>query len=268
MRVVSCLTLAAVGVLAAPAGAQTRGGFELGAKVTDYSYREKLEGETVAKDDGAMYGLTVGYTETLGGKWFIRGNAEAVTGSIDYKDDQGERIENVSQTASKAELHVGRDFAAGAVTITPFIGLGHRTLRDESGGEQTAEGSEGYDRRVTYLYVPVGLGSSFSLGGNTRVLITGQANIVSGGRAKSNFSDIDPEFPDLNLKLRGGLGITLSALFEIPVGGNAIRFGPILEHWNIKRSRSQTFSEDGESIEFFEPRNRTTMLGAVLMFAF
>jgi hypothetical protein len=254
--------------IAAPATAQTRGGFEVGPKVVDYSYREMLDGATIVRDDGLLYGLAVGYTETLSRGWFLRLRADAVTGNVDYEDDEGERIENVSQTAGTAEFHLGKDFAVGGATLTPFAGIGHRTLRDESGGRETQGGLAGYDRTISYRYLPVGVAVSFGIGASARMELSGQANFVVGGRARSRLSEIDPDLPDLDLALRGGTGFRLSALGEIPIGGSAIRFGPVLETWTINPSESLQISEGGDTFELSEPRNRTVMVGAMASFAF
>ena len=266
----STILLAVLGtaLLAEPCTAQTRGGFEAGLKATDYNYRERLDGTTIVRDDGPMVGLVLGYTETLGGGWFLRVTAEATSGSIDYEDDTGERIENVSQTTGHAEIHIGRDFRAGRATITPFAGVGSRSLDDESGGETSTSGLFGYDREIAYRYIPVGVAATVPIGGRRRLLLSAQVNWIVSGHVDSDFSTIDPDLPAIRNRLRGGHGFRLSAMAELPVGRHAVRIGPVIEHWRVGRSRSTFLSEGNETIEFFEPANRTTMIGAVLSFAF
>jgi hypothetical protein len=60
-------------------------------------------------------------------------------------------------------------------------------------------------------------------------------------------------------------------MLSAPVGGKAINLGPFVRHWNIDRSKSFVLRDpggSGESIEFFEPRNRTTELGVRLSLSF
>jgi len=268
MRAVWILATASAALLVEPASAQTRGGFEVGPTLADYSYREEIDGETIARDDGLMYGLTVGYTETLSSGWFLRLQAQGLSGDLDYEDDDGERLENVSQTTGRAEFHLGRDFAVGRGRLTPFVGIGHRSLEDESGGRVTQGGLEGYNRDVEYRFVPVGVDAALPIGGSTQLLVSAQVNFLAGGSATSRFSDVDPDFPDLKLKLRGGHGLRFSALVQVPLGRSAVRFGPVFETWKVERSQSETFSDGGESLEFFEPANRTTMFGGMVSFAF
>ncbi len=273
--------LAGAAIVAAEARAGTRPGFELGGELFDYNYRERLGGDTVVRDDGTFGGIGVGYVETLGTNWFLRARFNAAWGSVDYRSDGaildedvgGEsRIDDVSQTIGQLELHVGRDFTlAGGTTVTPFVGLGSRVLEDKSGGEVSDDGLLGYDREVSYAYVPIGLASRHPLGGGKVLTLSAQYNWVVGGEAKSNFSDVDEEVPDVKLDLNDGHGFEASAMLDIPVGSHAVRFGPFLRHWSLDRSDKLVLTDPdfpGEELQLFEPKNRTTELGVRLAFAF
>ncbi|HEX9946659.1 MAG TPA: hypothetical protein VGA98_03885 [Allosphingosinicella sp.] len=256
------------------AQAQTRGGFEVGAELFDYSYRERLEGETIVYDDGLFGGFHLGYVETIGGGLFLRGKLSAAVGSVDYRspDPTGdERIENVDQSVGQLELHIGFDLPlGGGATLSPFTGLAARALIDESGGEVTPGGLAGYDREVGYAYVPIGVGARVPVGKGA-ILLNAQYNLVVNGTARSKLSDVDPEIPDLKLDLDGGHGFEASVAYRMPVGKHALSFGPFIRHWKIDRSDSFTIinpDDPSEALEFSEPRNRTTELGLRLSFAF
>ena len=252
----------------ADAQTQTRRGFEVGAEVLDYSYRERFEGETVASDDGRFYGLAASFVAGLGGGYLFRTRLSTDFGSVDYSSDDGE-IENVRQSIGQLELQVARDFPLShGATVTPFIGLGSRILGDNSGGKETETGFLGYDRDIAYAFVPIGAAVTTQLGASNTVTLSAQYNWVVGGDAESKFSDIDPEFPDLKMEIPGGHGLEASAMIGIPVGRTQLRVGPFMRHWNIQQSESLTFEEDGEMIELFEPKNRTTELGVRLSLAF
>lgn len=254
--------------LASPAEAQTRPGFEAGVQLFDYGYRERLEGETIVRDDGRFIGVTGSYVETIGGGWFLRAAAATASGSVDYSSEDG-RIEDVSQYIAQVEFHVGHDFRLGSgATLTLFTGVGGRALDDNSGGKETEEGLLGYDREVGYSYVPVGLAASIPVGGRSSLTLSAQYNFLFAGTAESKFSQIDPEFPDVSLDLDGGHGIEASAMLAVPVGRSAIRFGPFVRHWSVERSKSKFFEEEGFEIELFEPANRTRELGLRIAFAF
>jgi hypothetical protein len=272
--------LAGAALAPGAAQAQTRGGFEAGVEVFDYSYRERSEGKTVVRDDGPFVGVALGYVETLGNGWFLRANLAGAAGSVDYRSDgsildeePGEsRLENVSQGIGHFELQVGRDFMLSeGVSLTPFIGLSSRVLNDRSGGEESDDGLLGYDREVGYFYVPLGLALRHKLGTRGAITFSAQYNHLIGGSAESKFSELDPELPDVKVDLNGGSGFGLSAIADIPLGRNPIRFGPFLRSWSIDQSKSFVITnpdDPTETLELAEPKNLTTEIGLRLSFAF
>ena len=254
---------------AEPAWTQTRPGFALGGEAFDYAYRERFEGETIVRDDGEFIGLTASYVETIGNRMFLRARLNTGFGRVDYRSNAGARLKNVSQDIGQLELQIGRDFRVGErATLTPFVGLASRVLDDRGGGKQSADGTRGYDREIAYDYVPVGLAAGCPVGGRLNLLVSAQYNWVVSGAAKSKFSKVDPEFPDIEVDLNEGHGFEASATLSVPVGRHALGFGPFVRHWNIKRSESVTFSDEESIATFFEPKNRTTEAGLRLTFAF
>lgn len=264
--VIGLLTAAATFPQAALA--ETRGGFEVGALALDYSYRERLDGTTIARDHGTMGGFMLGYTETLGNGVFARARFHAAVGEVDYRQDDGEGFDDVEQGFGGLELHLGRDFKAANATITPYAGFGARLFDDQSGGKVTAGGLEGYNREARYRYIPTGVSAQVPVGGRKFLHLTAQRNWLVSGSVVSLFNETDAELPAVEVKLDSGHGTVVSALLELPVGRRAVRFGPFVETWSIKRSESRFFEDDGDRIEFFEPPSRTTKYGFQLSFAF
>ena len=268
---VKFIIVACAALMCSTAGAQTRGGFEVGVELFDYGYRERLEGETIVTDDGLMAGLSVGYVETLGSGWFLRALGSGSAGDIDYASESG-KLEDVEQEISRFQLDIGRDFRSGrSVTLTPFVGLGGRLLEDNGAGTETQLGFFGYDREIFYAYVSAGITAGFSTARGSKLAVSARYDRVFGGDATSKLSGIDPELPDLELDLDGGHGLEASVIMTAPVGRRAINFGPFVRHWNIDRSESFVITnpeDPSERIEFFEPKNRTTELGVRLSFSF
>jgi len=207
------------------------------------------------------------YVETIGATTFLRGTYEFGAGEIDYRSDDGARIDNVKQGVGQLELHIGKDFRFDDVTLTVFTGIGARALIDGSGGRQASNEAFGYDREIGYAFVPLGLAANLPAG-RTRLLLSAQLNPVFGGKADSKLSDVDSELPDLELDLRGGQGFELSGIAAFPLGEREIRFGSVLRHWRLERSRSQTFTGPEGSVTLFEPASRTTELSMRLGLAF
>jgi hypothetical protein len=269
-------------ITAEAASAQTRPGFEVNAELLDYSYRERLDGDIVVRDDGGFVGIGATYVETIGGGVLLRARLNVALGSVDYRGPAGgidgfaaqdSRIDDVSQSFGQLELHLAKDFALGGATLTPFVGIGSRYLEDESGGETTEDGLLGYDREVSFAYVPIGMSARLPLSSSraATLVLSGQYNIVTHGTAESKFSRIDPSFPDVEVDLEGGSGFELSALVSLPLGSRSVSFGPFVRRWSIDRSRSFVLADPeggGDAIEFFEPTNDTTEFGLRAAFGF
>lgn len=253
--------------------AQTRGGIELGGELFDYDYRERYDGEVIAQDDGHFGGFHTAYTHGIGRGAFLRARLSVAFGSVDYLGNgsiladapEETRLKDVPQTIGSLEFHLGKDFPAGdSVTLTPYIGIGARSLRDNSGGKESDNGLLGYDREVSYAYVPVGVAATFGTGGTSSMTLLAQYNWFVGGDSKAMFSELDPDLPDVELEIEDGHGLELSAILSLPVGKRSINLGPFVRHWNIGQSKTFTITDPespGEFLEFVEPKNRTTELG-------
>jgi hypothetical protein len=263
-------SIAALGALAAASSveAQTRPGFQVAVEAFDYRYRERVDGATVVRDDGVFAGLAFSYVETLRDGWFIRVAGQGAAAEVDYRDDEGARIDDVDQGVSRFELGIGRDFPVGAVTLTPSVAVGARVLRDESGGRLASDGARGYDREVGYVYVPLGLAAGVSAGGRARLTVSGRYGWIVGGDVRSGLSEADATLPDLRLDIDGGHMWELDAALTMPLGRRALSIGPFVRRWSADRSESRVVTAPAFAVEFFEPPARTAEAGLRIGFAF
>ena len=258
---------------AAPALAQTRPGFEAGLEAFQIGYKEFDEGDLFIREDGRMIGIRLGYVQPIAGGLFGRIILSGAAGSTDYDPLDEPIIEDIDQSQGRVELHLGYDFMlGGGASITAFAGYGARLFEDESGGRQTESGLLGFDRKITYRYIPVGLAASIPLGGRKRLNLSGQYNHLVGGNVDNLFSRIEPEAPDVKLDFNGGHGLEASAMLSLPVGRrHAINVGPFIRHWNLEASDTFTLvnpDDPSEALVLQEPENRTTELGVRMSFSF
>ena len=259
--------------IATPALGQTRPGFEAGLEVFQIGYKEFDEGDLFIRQDGRMVGIHLSYVQPIAGGLFGRALVSGAAGSVDYDPLDEPVIEDLDQSSGRVELHLGYDFMLeGGASITPFAGYGARLYEDESGGRQTEGGLLGYDRKITYRYIPVGLASSIPVGGRKRLNLSAQYNHVIGGEVNNLFSRIDAEAPDVALDFNGGHGLEASAMLSLPLGRrHAVNVGPFIRRWKLDDSDSFTLvnpDDPDESITLMEPENRTTEIGLRLSFSF
>jgi hypothetical protein len=273
-RVVLGLALGACTAgFATPAVGQTRPGFEAGLEVFHIGYKEFDEGDLFIREDGSMVGIRLSYVQPIAGGLFGRALVSGAAGSVDYDPLDEPVIEDIDQSVGRVELHFGYDFMLkGGASITPFAGFGARLYEDESGGRRTEGGRIGFDREITYRYIPVGLATSIPVGGRKRLNLSAQYNHLIGGEVNNFFSRIDPEAPDVELEFNGGHGLEASAMLALPVGRrNAINVGPFIRRWELADSDTFTIvnpDDPTEAITFLEPENRTTEIGIRASFSF
>jgi hypothetical protein len=259
--------------IAAPAQAQTRPGFEAGLEAFQIGYKEFDEGDLFIREEGSMLGIHLSYVQPIAGGLFGRVRLSGAAGSVDYDPLDEPVVKDIDQSSGRVELHLGYDFMLkGGTSITPFAGYGARLFEDESGGIETESGLVGFDREITYRYIPVGLSASIPAGGRKRINLSAQYNHVIGGEVNNLFSRIEPDAPDVELDLNGGHGLEASAMLSLPVGRRkAINVGPFIRRWELDQSDSFTIvnpDDPDEAILLFEPENRTTEIGVRLSFSF
>ena len=254
------ISTATVLFLAVPAAA-TDGGFDAGLLISDYDYAEQVDGADVVMDGGTLFGISLGYTETLSRGLFLRIEADGMTGEVDYESD-GDRLEGAQQSIGDVRLLGGVDVTAGRSTLTLMTGYGVRRLEDESGGLPTSSGLVGYDRTITYRYMPLAATLALPLGKRGTVELAGEYRLFLDGESDNDFSDVFEGAPDLSFDLDGGSGWRIAARAVVPLGNRHIAIGPFFERWDVYASEERTFSDPDEGdLTLFEPESRSERLG-------
>lgn len=261
-KVLAAILLAVV--LATPAMAQklsTPRGFEMGVQASQYSYEETgLDVENV----GNKVGLTAAYTIT-GRDWFAKVDAKYAYGKLRYSSPSGVST-GVPDSNAEARLVGGRDFFPGTnLSVSPYIGIGHRQLFNDSRGENT-NGAVGYRRYSQYLYIPVGITARVRAGNGWTIAPNVEYNYFVRGKQVSKLTDTGfPGIPDVKNSQGEGYGIRGSLMFE---KGN-LSVGPWIQGWMIKKSNTVVVPiDDFFSVGFREPENKTWEYGVQAIYRF
>lgn len=262
--------LAAGGLLAltaTQAQAQAARGWEVGVEGYAYRYEEDFE-DIHIEDEGRFFGLSVEYGRAFARDWLFDVRLRVATGEVDYSASDGARISGIEQSEGQLELTLGRTFPMSVdATVTPYAGIGGRVLNDYSGGRVAQTGQLGYDREISYSYVPLGVVAATEHGGRT-LSFYGQYNWIVGGTSRSEFGDVDPELPTIEVEFEDGHGWELGAKLTTPVGRGTFGVQPFVRLWELDRSAS-FIADDGEiRIEIFEPPNTTREWGVRLTYGF
>lgn len=262
--------LGAAGALAmtAQAHAQVARGVELGVEGYGYRYEESFEDIRV-EDEGRFFGISVEYGHAFNNRWTVDARLRVAGGSVDYSANDGARIEDVDQSEGQLDFLFGRAFPTSATSsVVPYVGIGARVLDDRSGGRVADTGQAGYDREVSYSYVPLGAAAVIERRGGGQMAFYGQYNWIVGGEVRTELGDVDPELPTIVLDLEEGHGWEIGAKLTTPLGRGTIGVQPFLRTWDIAQSTSFIASDEEFAIELFEPANQTRELGVRLTYGF
>lgn len=143
--------------------------------------------------------------------------------------------------------------------VRPFLGLGIRNLVNTQSGEGA------YKRASTYNFMPIGIEWTKMANKDLNWGLQLEYNVFLDGKVKSHFSDVSPDYPDI--ESRQNLGYGYRVIGKIKWTYNNLRFQlePFYHFWKIEDSDRKKFSDD---FLVFEPANQTKLTGANFLVAF
>jgi hypothetical protein len=259
IRSVFCsLSILSLSVLAFVHSAEA-GQMSLGVEGFYDNYKEPDPGVSV--DTDAMYGsLTAGYA--WGHDTIAAVDARGSYGEADYSSVSG-TSENDPQFELEARARIGarESFMDGAVM--PYIGIGGRAYYDHSEGTVTTLGYIGYDRKITQLYIPIGLDMSFPSGPWT-IKPTLEYDQLIYGRVESDLGSI-PGYSNITNEQHKGYGLRASVMFAHQWGRRIWEIGPFVRYWDIPES---DVTADAANRFWVEPDNQRLQAGLTLKVLF
>nr|WP_315465465.1 hypothetical protein [uncultured Rhodoferax sp.] len=232
----------------------TLNGFELGALLSSYKYKEVVNNNEFMSLQGRKLGLSANYTQTLDGGGFASISLDYMTGALDYTGS-GYKGDNPDYYT---ELRIlgGKDFPASGYVLSPYVGLGTRTLKNDLRG-RTSTNAVGYRRDSEYLYIPLGVTHRFAVSGG-RIATTLEYDHFLQGQQTSYLSDVNPaNSTDLVNQQSSGKGMRLGVAYETA----KFSVGMFYKYWDIADSDIRTFRLNGTLRSGYEPANTTKELG-------
>jgi hypothetical protein len=245
----------------------TRPGWELGAQVSKYEYKEPATADFGGMSlEGPRIGAVGAYTGTAPNLTYGRIEGRVSYGWLDYESGNTGTSSNVPDWTAEVRVVAGKDFLFGERTaLSPYIGLGYRYLFNDLQGYSTT-GHVGYRRYSQYWYIPIGLTMRMRAGDQWVFAPTVEYDAFVGGKQKSMLSDVAPGAPDLTNDQERGRGYRVSLMVE----GRRWSFGPWLHYWKIKDSEVVFLGFDsmGRPVGGLEPDNSTLEYGLEFRYRF
>ena len=142
------------------------------------------------------------------------------------------------------------------LTLNPFIGLGFRSLTDK------AEGSGGYTRKISYLYIPLGVETATWFLDKWSIVFNADFDWMVSGVVVSYLSEVSAGNPDLTMH-NNGWGARLLVSLRRDFGPYSVHVEPFYQNWTIAQSDVITVydSSKGKYVGLIEPQNSSNMLG-------
>jgi hypothetical protein len=238
--------------IAAPPGATTPDGFEIGALAYRYHYEEP----GIMQLEGPKAGLRLAYARTDAAGRSGRLELSAAYGRLRYDSNGTGALSGVPDTSVDARLLVGFDYGPKrGVPLMPYVGLGYRFLYNDLRGT-TSTGAVGYRRESTYVYVPAGLTGRWR-----QLLATVEIDFLLKGQQTTYLGDTGLGLADVQNDQKRGLGGRASLIYD----AGRVAFGPWISAWRIADS---DLSSPAPGLIGREPKNRTTEAGFELRFRY
>jgi hypothetical protein len=236
----------------------TRETFQIGAQVSGYRYEEVVNDAPFMSTNGSKLGITASYTGTLQDNAFVSLDTRYATGPVNY---DGSGTGTAAEHMTEVRLTGGLDFPKQGYVLSPYSGLGFRSLHNDLAG-YTTTGAVGYRRDSTYIYLPLGITHRFATA-QGRIATTAEFDYLIQGTQVSHLGDAGSA-GDLSNLQRNGRGMRLGVAYET-LHWSA---GVFYQQWQIERSDDATAVGNGQAVIGYEPKNTTKEFGIDIRYAF
>ncbi len=238
---------------------KTTDGYAMGTQISNYKYEEP----GLMNTKGAKLGLTVSASKNMGNDWYVVGDLRFAFGDVDYVSTGTGTASGEPDRLWDLRAMGGKDFAVGGYVLSPYAGLGYRTLFNDGRGI-TSTGHIGYRRNSEYLYLPLGVTHRFQTDSVSRISTSLEYNYLISGIQTSYLSDV-PGYSDLVNKQNNGYGFRLSSAYE----KKDWSVGVFYNYWNIKDSEKKAIFKNGSLWGYgLEPKNNTNEYGVQVRYPF
>ena len=235
--------------------------FRLGYQI-EYFYYEETDfwDDTIMTESGTLHGLSASFVP-FSRNFYMNLEGRLLSGTLTYNGSWDGTPVRADSDDRLMELRA----LLGANMTSPedrygsffYSGLGYRYWNDK------VQHPDGYEREVSYFYVPLGFDAA--LKSSITVRVEGQLALT---RVRSHLSDIDPTYDDANTPSMG-VGFHLSVGYAPEIRKNVrLLIAPYVQGWFVGESSEDTVNLGGTDVDVVEPSNSTWELGLTASIGF
>ena len=228
-------------------------GVEIGIETSHITYTEP----GLMREEGFMYGIT-GALAYRNDNYMLSVEARADLGQVDYSSGSSGKINNIDDNIWEIRGLAGYDFEmAETLAVTPYVGIGYRHLNDNMGGRTSTTGAAGYDRKIRYVYSPIGIDvtTAFENGWNIKLRL--EYDKFWDGDVETHLGSI-PGYYDIENDQDKGYGARASVMFKKKGETMDFIIEPFYRYWSIKASK---YTTDPAGTTWVEPKNNSKEFG-------
>lgn len=262
----SAYAVSANGPIAAPSTPR-RDRFYVGVEGYYDRYKEPV---VDLVEEGGYGSITYGYMHDFSPTWFAGLEGRASYGQSSYRSISGE-IAAIPALEFDQRIRGGYDFAYSRdFHLRPFLGIAARYYSEEGKGEVTNSTPPrfGYDRRITQIYLPIGLDVENQLGGYS-LHSSFEVDPLLWGYVESRFQNLGA--PQASNHQARGYGLRGEMLLgNVNAYGTGWQFGPFIRYWDIDDSKNAECDGPvaGPGFCIIEPKNTRLQAGLTARFLF
>jgi len=228
-------------------------GVEMGFETSHITYKEP----GLMEEKGFMYGVTGALAYRNCGR-MLSIEARVSIGQVDYTSASSGTLDNIDDSIWEIRGLAGYDIeTTEASAVTPYIGLGYRHLDDNMGGKITTTGAHGYDREISYTYLPIGADVTVAFENGWNMKLRLEYDKFLDGNVESHLGSV-PGYYDIGNDQDEGYGVRGSIMFKKV--GETIDFivEPFFRYWKIEDSN---YTSDPVGRIWLEPKNSSKEFG-------
>lgn len=242
---------------------QTRNGGSLGILVSDQSFEADRNGAFDMYLAGKKIGISGDFTQVLPSGWYWGGDARMAWGATTFSSAARGSNSASAESLTEVRFTAGRDIELGSTVLSPYIGLGYRSVLSLLKG-YTTTGHVSPTRDGNLVYVPLGLTHRLRLGADARLATTLEYDYLLQGTQRTQYTDIQGYIRDLSVTQNKGRGLRLGLARETRHWSAGVYY----HYWDIDESEAGTYANATTIFTATEAHNITRELGIQIRYHF
>lgn len=242
---------------------QTTTGGDIGIQIYSQVFESDRSGAFDTWISSKKIGIAGSFTQMIDPDWYWGADARWASGRTSYSNASIGNNSSNNETLMEARLTMGRDLTMGEQVLSPYAGLGYRSLISEL-LNNTDTGDVSPSRHSTLVYLPIGLSHRFRLDAGARWSTTLEYDHLLQGKQQIRYTGIVGYQSDLDVTQKKGNGLRLNLAYET-LNWTASIF---MNRWEIEESEPGTYRDATTTYTETEPHSVNREIGIQLRYRF